>query len=200
MKERTELEGLEATTLEVAAKKAIDAGHKGATAEAGPWLLTIDYTTYSAVLSFAKSRELRKKFYIAYRRLAADGKTDNTEIIKQILKNRQEMSQLLGFRTFSDQAFLSKVGGVCVERFKACAIAVASRSCCVVSHQQCAVPVARSRQSLSEATGCSAMADRGRGLLCSPSCTVERSSFWHRHSTRSRAQLTCAPCTALPSC
>lgn len=111
MTDKKELEGLESTTLAVAAQKAAQAGHKGATAESGPWLLTLDYTTYSAIVSFAKNRELRKKMYIAYRRIAADGKTDNTGIIKEILRNRLEMSKLLGFATYADQAFLSKVRG-----------------------------------------------------------------------------------------
>lgn len=110
VKDKNQLAGLEETTLAVAAQKAIEAGYKGATAEGGPWLLTLDYTTYSAVVSFARNRELRKKFYIAYRRIAADGKTDNAGIIKQILKHRQDMSQMLSFKTYADQAFLSKVG------------------------------------------------------------------------------------------
>ena len=112
IKDKKQLEGLEPTTLAVAAKKAVEEGHKGATAEAGPWILTLDYPTYSAVVSFAKDRELRKKLYMAYRRVAADGKTDNTGVIKQILGIRQELSKILGFENYAEQAFLGKVRGV----------------------------------------------------------------------------------------
>lgn len=103
------MEGLEPTTLAVTAKKAAEEGHKGATAEAGPWMVTLDYSTYNAVVSFAKDRELRKKLYIAYRRIAADNSTDNTNVIKQLLAIRQELSQLIGFPNYAEQSFLGKV-------------------------------------------------------------------------------------------
>jgi len=109
IKDKTQLEGLEPTTLAVAAKKAAQEGHKAATAEAGPWVLTLDYNTYNSIVSFAKDRELRKKMYIAYRRVAADGKSDNTDIIKQILAARQEVAKILGFPNYAEESFLGKV-------------------------------------------------------------------------------------------
>jgi oligopeptidase A len=109
VRDKKELEGLEPTTLAVAAQKAAAEGHKGATAEAGPWLLTLDYTTYSAVVSFAKNRDLREKMYRAYRRIGADAPSDNTDIIKQILKRRQQLAHMLGFKSYAEESFLSKV-------------------------------------------------------------------------------------------
>lgn len=128
VKDKKELAGLEPTTLAVAAQKAAEAGHKGATPESGPWLLTLDYTTYSAVVSFADNRELRKKFYTAYRRIAADGKTDNTDIIKQILKARQETSNILGMANYAEQSFLGKVCVVC------CVVRSCNSLCIAVPH------------------------------------------------------------------
>lgn len=111
VRDKKELEGLEATTLAVAAQKAADEGHKGATAEAGPWLLTLDYTTYSAVVSFANNRDLREKVYKAYRSIGGQGKTDNTDIIRQIIAKRQQLARMLGFKNYAEESFLGKVGG-----------------------------------------------------------------------------------------
>lgn len=111
MRDKKELEGLEATTLAVAAQKAAEEGHKGATAEAGPWLLTLDYTTYSAVVSFANNRDMREKVYKAYRSIGAQGKTDNTDIIRQIIAKRQQLARMLGFKNYAEESFLGKVGG-----------------------------------------------------------------------------------------
>lgn len=112
VKDKKELEGLEPTTLAVAAQKAAAEGHKGATAESGPWLLTLDYTTYSSVVSFAKNRDLREKFYRAYRRIGADGNSDNTDIIRQILKLRQQLARMLGFKSYAEESFLSRVSWI----------------------------------------------------------------------------------------
>lgn len=107
--DKKQLAGLEQSTLAVAAQKAKDAGHKNATTDKGPWLLTLDYSTYAAIVSFAKNRELRRKAYMAYRSLASTGKTDNAPIIRQILANRQELSRLLGYPNYAEQSLSGKM-------------------------------------------------------------------------------------------
>jgi Zn-dependent oligopeptidase len=107
--DKQKLAGLERSTLAVAAQKAKEAGHKNATTDKGPWLLTLDYSTYAAVVTFAKDRALRKTAYTAYRSLASSGKTDNTPIIRQILQGRRELSGLLGYPNFAEQSLSSKV-------------------------------------------------------------------------------------------
>lgn len=107
--DKKQLAGLEQSTLAVAAQKAKDAGHKNATTDKGPWLLTLDFTTYAAIVTFAKDRALRKKAYTAYRSIASTGKTDNTPIIRQILTNRQELSAMLGYPNFAEQSLSGKV-------------------------------------------------------------------------------------------
>jgi hypothetical protein len=52
----SELEGLPPTALGLAAQQARSAGHDKATAEAGPWLLTLDFPSYYPVLTHAKNR------------------------------------------------------------------------------------------------------------------------------------------------
>jgi oligopeptidase A len=108
--DKKQLAGLEQSTLAVAAQKAKDAGHKNATTDKGPWLLTLDFSTYAAIVSFAKDRALRKKAYMAYRSLASTGKTDNLPLIRQILANRRELSSLLGYPNYAEQSFSGKVG------------------------------------------------------------------------------------------
>jgi oligopeptidase A len=51
-----DLEGLPPTALGLAAQQARSAGHDTATAEAGPWLLTLDFPSYYPVLTHAKNR------------------------------------------------------------------------------------------------------------------------------------------------
>lgn len=109
VEDKQQVDGLENSTLSVAAQKAKDAGQKNATMEKGPWLLTVDFSTYSAVMSFAKDRELRKKIYKAYRGLASRGKVDNGPIILEILALRKEMAQMLGYPNYAEDSFSSKV-------------------------------------------------------------------------------------------
>lgn len=52
----SELEGLPPTALGLAAQQARSAGHDKATAEAGPWLLTLDFPSYYPVMTHAKNR------------------------------------------------------------------------------------------------------------------------------------------------
>jgi oligopeptidase A len=52
----SELQGLPPTALGLAAQQARSAGHEEATAEAGPWLLTLDFPSYYPVMTHAKNR------------------------------------------------------------------------------------------------------------------------------------------------
>eukprot|EP00882_Tetradesmus_deserticola_P013581 GHRQ01014418.1.p1 GENE.GHRQ01014418.1~~GHRQ01014418.1.p1 ORF type:complete len:626 (+),score=219.37 GHRQ01014418.1:345-2222(+) len=107
--DKQKLDGLESSTLAVAAQKAKAAGHKNATTERGPWLLTLDFSTYAAIMSFAKDRALRKTAFTTYRSLASSGKTDNTPIIRQILEYRREFAVLLGYPNYAEQSFSTKM-------------------------------------------------------------------------------------------
>lgn len=52
----SELEGLPPTALGLAAQQAREEGHEHATAETGPWLLTLDFPLYQPVVTHAKNR------------------------------------------------------------------------------------------------------------------------------------------------
>jgi oligopeptidase A len=78
------------------------------------WLITLDYPCYDAIMTFAVSRDLRKAVYTAYVTLASDqgpnaGRWDNAAIMKEILKTRQQVSELLGFENFAEYSLATKM-------------------------------------------------------------------------------------------
>lgn len=50
------MEGLPESALALAAQQAAKEGHEGATPEAGPWLLTLDFPSFFPVMTHAKNR------------------------------------------------------------------------------------------------------------------------------------------------
>lgn len=77
-------------------------GHENATAEDGPWVITLDAPSFMSVMQHAKNRSLRKEVYLAYITRASSGELDNTEIINQILKLRLEKAKLLGYNNYAE--------------------------------------------------------------------------------------------------
>ncbi|KAF9591121.1 hypothetical protein IFM89_002076 [Coptis chinensis] len=63
-------------------------GHENATAENGPWIITLDAPSFLPVMQHALNRPLREEVYRAYVTRASSGDFDNTPIINQILKLR----------------------------------------------------------------------------------------------------------------
>jgi oligopeptidase A len=107
--EPAEIEGLPESLLSLAAQAARDAGYEGATADAGPWLITLDFPSFGPFLKHSRRRDLREQLYRAYIRRAADGELDNQPLIQSILKLRQEKAQLLGFASYADLSLASKM-------------------------------------------------------------------------------------------
>ena len=77
-------------------------GHENATAENGPWMITLDAPSYLSVMQHARNRSLRKEVYHAYVTRASSGDLDNTEINDQILKLRLEKAKLLGYNNYAE--------------------------------------------------------------------------------------------------
>ena len=78
------------------------------------WILTLDFPTYYAVITYADNRNLRKKIYTAYVTRASDqgpqkGQFDNTLIMNQILKLRHELAQLVGFKNYAEFSLATKM-------------------------------------------------------------------------------------------
>lgn len=65
-------------------------------------MITLDAPSYLPILQHARNRFLREEVYHAYISRASDGDLDNTSIIDQILKLRQEKARLLGYKNYAE--------------------------------------------------------------------------------------------------
>ncbi|KAK7307286.1 hypothetical protein VNO77_40206 [Canavalia gladiata] len=110
--DKKEIEGLPATALGLAAQSAVSKGHENATAENGPWVITLDAPSYIAVMQHAHNRSLREEIYRAYVTRASSGDLDNTEIIEQILKLRLEKAKLLNYNNYAEVSMATKMATV----------------------------------------------------------------------------------------
>lgn len=68
------------------------------------WLITLEFPSYYAVMTYASDRALREEVYAAYCTRASDqgpnaGQFDNGPVMQQILDLRQELAELLATRT-----------------------------------------------------------------------------------------------------
>lgn len=72
-----------------------------ASAESGPWRITLDGPSYLPFMQHAQKRELREKLYRAFITRASSGEWDNQPLILNILEYRKEASALLGFSSWA---------------------------------------------------------------------------------------------------
>lgn len=78
------------------------------------WIFTLDFPSYSAVMSFAKDRDIRQQCYTAYATRCSDqGPTakqwNNDEIMQKILQARYEKAELLGFKHYTEYSLATKM-------------------------------------------------------------------------------------------
>lgn len=76
--------------------------------------LSLDIPTYLSIIQYAENRKLREEIYTAYATRASAqgpqaGQWDNGPLMVEILQLRQEMSELLGFKHYSDYSLASKM-------------------------------------------------------------------------------------------
>ncbi len=82
-----------------------------ATAESGPWRITLDHPCFGPFMEHCRNRALRETLYRAYITRAGSGDTDNTPLISQILKLKKEQATLLGFECYADLSLSRKMAG-----------------------------------------------------------------------------------------
>ncbi len=74
---------------------------------------TLDFPSYLAIMTYAEDRALRETLYKAYTTRASDQadkpEFDNTQVMEEILKLRQEMAALLGFNNYAELSLASKM-------------------------------------------------------------------------------------------
>ncbi len=69
----------------------------------GKWVFTLDKPSFIPFLQFAENRSLREQLYKGYwMRGDNDNEFDNKEIIKQLVKLRDEKGKLMGFNNFAE--------------------------------------------------------------------------------------------------
>ena len=101
------LKGLPDTALALAKQSAEQQEKQG-------WLLTLNFPSYIAVMTYADARALRQEVYEAFCTRASDqgpfaGKWDNTEIMEETLALRHEKANLLGYDSFADLSLATKM-------------------------------------------------------------------------------------------
>ncbi|KAL1209020.1 putative cytosolic oligopeptidase A [Cardamine amara subsp. amara] len=110
--DKKEIEGLPPSALGLFAQAAVSKGHENATADTGPWLITLDAPSYLPVMQHAKNRALREEVYRAYSTRASSGDLDNTANIDQILKLRLEKAKILGYKNYAEVSMATKMATV----------------------------------------------------------------------------------------
>jgi oligopeptidase A len=78
------------------------------------WLISLEFPSYFAVVTYADDRALREELYAAYCTRASDqgpnaGQHDNGPVMLEILSLRQELAKLLGFANYSELSLASKM-------------------------------------------------------------------------------------------
>ena len=106
------LSGIPADERQVAAEAAQKKVAEGAQSTAQGWLFTLQAPSYGPLMQYADNRALRERMYIAYSTRASEqGKAElnNSPVMSQILKLRQEEAHLLGFANFAELSLATKM-------------------------------------------------------------------------------------------
>ena len=78
------------------------------------WVISLQFPSYIAVMTYADNRELRKEHYTAFATRASElgqnaGEWDNSSIMEQTLALRHEKAQLLGFKNYAELSLATKM-------------------------------------------------------------------------------------------
>jgi oligopeptidase A len=105
IEDERELSGIPDDERQTAAEAAKEAGKPG-------WLFTLKAPSYGPVMQYADSRALREQMHRAYVTRASefgDAKFDNTPLMTQILKLRNEEAGTLGFANYAELSLTPKM-------------------------------------------------------------------------------------------
>ena len=104
-----DLDGLPKSFLAMTAQSAAANGHENATAETGPWRISLDAPVVMPFLQHAKNRALREEVYRAYVTRASKGEHDNQALILEILSLRKKVATVLGYGSYAEMSVASKM-------------------------------------------------------------------------------------------
>jgi len=106
IKKKAGLAGLPESALQQAKQTAEMEGEKG-------WMLTLQFPSYLAVMTYADDRQLRADMYKAFStrasELGADTNWDNTQIMDSLIALRHKKAQLLGFNNYAELSLATKM-------------------------------------------------------------------------------------------
>lgn len=122
------VDGMSRQWRQLTAASARAAGHGEATAEDGPWRVTLDRAIAGPVLQHAHNRSLREDVRRAMGQVGCDGTHDNAGVVQQILELRHEQAGLLGFASYAELSLARKMasGVDAVDALKERVVAAAS--------------------------------------------------------------------------
>jgi len=105
--DKSALAGLPEDELAMLAANAKNKGLEG-------YLLTLEIPSYLAVITYAEDRALREEIYTAYVTRASDqgpdaGKFDNSEIMQELLRRKQDKASMLGFANYAELSLATKM-------------------------------------------------------------------------------------------
>ncbi|CCE23734.1 oligopeptidase A [Methylotuvimicrobium alcaliphilum] len=78
------------------------------------WMITLQFPSFQAVMTYADSRALRREHYEAFVTRASDlgphaGRWDNSQVMEQILSLRHEQARLLGYDNYAELSLTTKM-------------------------------------------------------------------------------------------
>jgi peptidyl-dipeptidase Dcp len=92
-----DLQGLPEGVIEAASQTATEKGKEGT------WVFTLAFPSYIPFMTYADNRKLRQEIYMAYHTKSSKGDDlDNREIIKSIVKLKDERAKILGYAKYAD--------------------------------------------------------------------------------------------------
>ena len=99
-----DVKGLPQSALDMASKCATQRGESG-------WTFTLDQPSYVPFIQYADSAEHRQTMWRASASVATEGEYSNWTLMSDILKLRQEKSQILGYANFADFILSRRMAG-----------------------------------------------------------------------------------------
>ncbi len=111
LNDKSQIDGIPERVLDLMAMSAQKHLKKEGEGDAknGPWKLSLDIPTYTAFMTYANDRNLRKKLYKAFVSRASHGEKNNSQIIEEILSLRTKQANLLGYESWAELSLSTKM-------------------------------------------------------------------------------------------
>ena len=104
-----DMAGLPENFKAMTAQSAASHGHENATADKGPWRISLDGPVVMPFLQHAQNRNLRETVYRAFVTRASQGEHDNQPLITEILALRKKVATLLGYASYAEMSVATKM-------------------------------------------------------------------------------------------